>query len=269
MTMYHILTKHIPIRAQNRFHLISFLTSRQAKIHIDFKKATTLRRVLVLNAGGTITMTMTKHGLTNVDGYFQNLLKTRYPMVKDGFVTNDTFFKYEELHPLKDSSQAKFADFIRIIDRIKEDYFDYDGFVILHGTDTLAYAACFAYYFITFPSLPIIFTGSINPISIDEKNWLNIEGSILTTIPGVLIYMNKKVLLPIHTHKLYTDMEKSFISNSKQGDLQNYAIRNHMNMRQKTQFYSKYAELITVIRMHPNLDEKIFQYLIKFQCDSN
>ena len=66
--------------------------------------------------------------------------------------------------PLIDSSDVEPALWVALTDLIEEKYDDYDGFVILHGTDTMAYSASALSFMIEGLTKPVIFTGSQLPI---------------------------------------------------------------------------------------------------------
>lgn len=51
------------------------------------------------------------------------------------------WFKVDELDKLLDSSNMTSEDWVTIAERIEKAYDDYDSFIILHGTDTMAYTA--------------------------------------------------------------------------------------------------------------------------------
>ncbi|KAK0059834.1 L-asparaginase [Biomphalaria pfeifferi] len=103
-----------------------------------------------------------------------------------------------EFDPLLDSSNMSFSEWIKIADCIKENYQDYDGFVILHGTDTMAYTASALSFMCENLGKPIILTGSQIPIfetrSDGRDNFLSsliIAGNY--SIPEVMICFNEKV----------------------------------------------------------------------------
>ena len=66
--------------------------------------------------------------------------------------------------PLIDSSDVEPSLWIALADLIEERYDEYDGFVILHGTDTMAYSASALSFMIEGLTKPVIFTGSQLPI---------------------------------------------------------------------------------------------------------
>ena len=66
--------------------------------------------------------------------------------------------------PLIDSSDIEPSLWLSLADLIEEKYDEYDGFVILHGTDTMAYSASALSFMIEGLTKPVIFTGSQLPI---------------------------------------------------------------------------------------------------------
>lgn len=70
------------------------------------------------------------------------------------------FFQVLEYDPLLDSSDMTFDDWIRIGTDIKKAYNHYDGFVVLHGTDTLAYTASALSFMLENLGKPIVITGA-------------------------------------------------------------------------------------------------------------
>ena len=72
--------------------------------------------------------------------------------------------------PLIDSSDVEPALWVALTDLIEEKYDDYDGFVILHGTDTMAYSASALSFMIEGLTKPVIFTGSQLPIGVPRTD---------------------------------------------------------------------------------------------------
>ncbi|XP_035826944.1 L-asparaginase [Aplysia californica] len=107
-------------------------------------------------------------------------------------------YKVVEFDPLLDSSNMSITDWVKVASCIKENYHDYDGFVILHGTDTMAYSASALSFMCENLGKTIILTGSQIPIyetrSDGRDNFLAsliIAGNYI--IPEVLICFNEKV----------------------------------------------------------------------------
>ena len=68
------------------------------------------------------------------------------------------------IEPVIDSSNITIADWLMLAKLIEENYNDYDGFVVLHGTDTMGYSASALSYLLENLQKPVIFTGA--PISL-------------------------------------------------------------------------------------------------------
>ena len=72
--------------------------------------------------------------------------------------------------PLIDSSDVEPSSWKKLAEIIEERYDDYDGFVILHGTDTMAYSASALSFMIEGLTKPVIFTGSQLPIGVPRTD---------------------------------------------------------------------------------------------------
>ena len=107
---------------------------------------------------------------------------------------------------------------------IQQQYHDFDGFVILHGTDTMAYSASALSFIFQSLSKPIIFTGSQLPIDADHTDAIdNLLGAIHTasykvlTIPliaEVVIVFGGQILRANRSTKVHTSAVKGFSSPS-------------------------------------------------------
>ncbi len=104
-------------------------------------------------------------------------------------------FKVHEYSPLLDSANMSPSDWEQIASDIESHYTEFDGFVILHGTDTMAYSASALSFMLEELSKPVIFTGSQIPIGQIRSDAIdNIIGSLLIAgyqaIPEVAIYFH-------------------------------------------------------------------------------
>lgn len=66
--------------------------------------------------------------------------------------------------PLIDSASAAPSDWLRIRDVLEREWRKFDGFVVVHGTDTMPYAAAFLSFAIEYQDKPVVVTGSMKPI---------------------------------------------------------------------------------------------------------
>ena len=116
--------------------------------------------ILILYTGGTVGMKQSDDGYVPAAGHLQTLL-SKTPKFKHKGVPR---FKIEEFFPLLDSADMEPFHWVRIARIISESYHDFDGFVVLHGTDTMAYTAAALSFMLENLSKPVILTGSQLPL---------------------------------------------------------------------------------------------------------
>ena len=111
--------------------------------------------ILLIYTGGTIGMKEDPvlQALTPFD--FSQILEEVPELAKFAYKIDSHTFD-----PLIDSSDVEPSLWISLVRLIEERYDDYDGFVILHGTDTMAYSASTLSFMIEGLTKPVIFTGS-------------------------------------------------------------------------------------------------------------
>ena len=119
------------------------------------------KSIYVAYTGGTIGMQRSEQGYIPVSGHLQRQLalmpEFHRPEMPD--------FTIHEYTPLMDSSDMTPEDWQHIAEDIKAHYDDYDGFVILHGTDTMAYTASALSFMLENLGKPVIVTGSQIPLA--------------------------------------------------------------------------------------------------------
>ena len=113
--------------------------------------------VCLIYVGGTIGMRRDDRGALVPDLVtFTRALETAPELSAAAVPT----FDFVPLDPLIDSAQARPRDWVRIADNVRSRYDDYDGFVVIHGTDTMAYSASALSFLIEDLGKPVIFTGA-------------------------------------------------------------------------------------------------------------
>lgn len=118
-----------------------------------------MKNILLIQTGGTIAMDIT-HGEPKLDpSKWSELLYKEIPELSEiaEISIKQLFFE--------DSSDVSPEHWARLIDFISDIYEDYDGFVILHGTDTMAYTASALSFGLQNLNKPVILTGSQVPMS--------------------------------------------------------------------------------------------------------
>ena len=114
------------------------------------------KRILVIFTGGTIGMVATVHGYAPQGGAFHNLLNQIPELHAEGMPDWDII----DMDPLLDSSNITVLEWNKIGQVIADHYASYDGFVVLHGTDTMAYTASALSFMLRSNAKPVILTGS-------------------------------------------------------------------------------------------------------------
>lgn len=93
------------------------------------------KRIYIAYTGGTIGMQRSSQGYIPQAGFMENCL-AGMPEFHREEMPDYTIHEYS---PLIDSSDMTPADWQRIAEDIRDHYNDFDGFVVLHGTDTMSY----------------------------------------------------------------------------------------------------------------------------------
>ena len=228
-----------------------------------------MKRVLIIATGGTIASTSDGAGLAPTATGRE--LADKVPLI-------DTIAELGFVQPMNiDSTNMRPRDWLRIKDVIVESYGDYDGFVVLHGTDTMAYTAAALSYLIQDSEKPIVLTGSQQPMAspfTDAK--LNLYQSVLYAADDasrdVSVVFSGKAIAGTRAHKQRTMSYNAFMS-------MNYPslayIRNDRIVRAGAGMGSAAApkagtapavfdaldERVLVLKLTPELQPSIFELL--------
>lgn len=126
-------------------------------------------KVLIINTGGTIGMV---HDDKND---FNSPLRPAFDwkeIIKDHPILNNFSTDYFQFEPLIDSSDMSIEIWIKLAKLIENKYYDYQGFVVLHGTDTMAFSASALSFMLKNLGKPVIFTGSQVPLQFPRSDAL-------------------------------------------------------------------------------------------------
>jgi L-asparaginase len=153
------------------------------------------RRVYVAYTGGTFGMMPTASGFQPHGGLAQALEARLPPPGQDGMPHWDL----HEYPQLIDSAQAQPRDWHTIAADIAARYDAYDGFVVVHGTDTMAYTAAALSFALAGLRKPVIVTGAQIPLSMPRSDApANLAGALmiaaLPPLPEVCLYFGGKLL---------------------------------------------------------------------------
>jgi L-asparaginase len=175
--------------------------------------------LLIIYTGGTLGMVYDKEG-TLIPFDFEQILD-RIPSLSR-FNLQLTVLSFEELI---DSSNATPETWQAIGGAIQENYELYDGFVVIHGTDTMAYSASALSFMLENLRKPVIFTGAQLPIgavrtdarenllaALEIASAKNGQGEAL--VPEVCIYFNYRLLRGNRAKKVQSILFDAFESNN-------------------------------------------------------
>lgn len=175
-------------------------------------------KILMIYTGGTIGMVKDPISQSLIPFQFSQLLN-KIPELSELSCQIDT----DSLEEPIDSSNIKPEHWVRIAKRIEQDYDKYEGFVILHGSDTMAYTSSALSFMLKNLSKPVILTGSQLPIGLARsdarENLLTaIEIAIarredgLPQVPEVAIYFEYDLFRGNRVHKVSSEDFEAFQS---------------------------------------------------------
>lgn len=173
--------------------------------------------VLIIYTGGTIGMVHRHDNGTLGPVQFDQILEEVPELHRFGYNLKSIAF-----NPPIDSSNITPKTWVKIANTISKNYSKYDGFVILHGTDTMAYTASALSFMFEHLDKPVILTGSQLPIGTlrtDGKENLITAIEIAAAkqngkalVPEVCIYFDFKLFRGNRTTKLDSENFSAFVS---------------------------------------------------------
>ena len=171
------------------------------------------KNVLMIYTGGTIGMTRTENGYAPQSGRFRAALDE----ISDLHAPELPAWELTELEPLLDSSNMTVREWNQIARVVAENYDRYDGFVILHGTDTMAYTASALSFMLGNLAKPVVLTGSQIPLcEVRSDGRDNIITSLLIAgadkVHEVCLYFGGKLLRGNRATKYSADGLIAFVS---------------------------------------------------------
>ncbi|RZS98931.1 asparaginase [Aquimarina brevivitae] len=230
--------------------------------------------ILLIYTGGTIGMIKDFETGALVAFNFKELLQN-IPELKQLDCTIDTkSFK----QPI-DSSDMDVDRWVELGDIINDHYEDYDGFVVLHGSDTMSYTASAISFMFENLNKPIIFTGSQLPIGdlrTDAKENLITAVQIAAlqekgkaVITEVGLYFEYKLLRANRTTKINAEHFQAFksfnypplVESGVHLKVNKMALRN-VNRRKRMVYHTHFDNNIIVIKLFPGINEAIVKAMV-------
>lgn len=229
-------------------------------------------RVLIVYTGGTVGMRTSNQGYQPVEG-FADLLARR---LEGRTLTSLPEYDLIEFEHLIDSANVHPSDWRMIADTIINHYDSYDGFVILHGTDTMAYTASALSFLLLGLNKPVIVTGAQIPlIELRNDAFSNIVTSLILAadydIPEVCIYFNGRIMRGNRCRKLKSTGFDAFNTPNYPwlGTVGiNIDINRDLLLRHKSPcFHNKefQANAVSMLQLYPGMDGRMFRGMLDSQ----
>lgn len=171
------------------------------------------KHIYIAYTGGTIGMKPSAQGYIPAAGFLSQTLSKMPEFHRDEM----PLFTLHEYDNLIDSSDMKPSDWQRIADDIAENYTRYDGFIILHGTDTMSYTASALSFMLEDLSKPVIVTGSQIPLAeLRSDGQVNLLNALYIAanypIAEVGLFFNNRLLRGNRSRKVDADGFSAFDS---------------------------------------------------------
>lgn len=222
------------------------------------------KRILVVATGGTIASVEDGRGLT--PGLSGDELLAYVPEAA-------SLCHIDVVQPMNiDSTNVRPRDWMRIRNVIVDVYDSYDGFVVLHGTDTMAYTAAALSYLIQDSPKPIVLTGSQQPMAnpfTDAK--LNLYQSLLYAVDDsahdVCVVFGGMAIAGTRARKQRTMSFNAFVSVNypELALIRNGRViragRDNKPAADSARFYDALNERVFVLKLTPEMGPGIFELL--------
>ncbi len=221
------------------------------------------KRILLIGTGGTIASEMGDNGL---EPELTSRQLLRYVPDISGICEVDC----TQLFSL-DSTNIRPEHWLRIAGSIQQCYEKYDGFVISHGTDTMAYTAAGLSYLIQNSRKPIVLTGAQKPIGYDttdsKQNLRDAFTVAASGMSGVLLVFNGKIIMGTRARKTSSKSFEAFSSINYPivGMVQDGRLIQYIRPENSapTRFYHELDARVALLKLTPGIECGVLEYLLE------
>ncbi len=229
-------------------------------MNTEYKK----KRILMIATGGTIACKRSENGLKPV--LTSQELLAFVPGAAD-------FCQADAIQVLNiDSTNIRPEHWLMIANAIQEHYHDYDGFVVCHGTDTMAYTAAALSYLIQNSPKPIVITGAQKPIDLEitdaKTNLLDsLSFACCSRAHGVNIVFDGKVIAGTRgkkertkSYNAFSSINFPYIAAIQDGHIIFY-LDDKEHIKKPVQFYQKLNDKVALLKLIPSMDGGVLDYM--------
>lgn len=223
-----------------------------------------MKSILLLATGGTIASVEGKDGLA--PGLSAEDLIEHFQ-----YSTTDVSVKSKTIMNI-DSTNMQPEHWVRIAEEISAHYEQFDGFVITHGTDTLAYTSAALSYMLQHLQKPVVITGSQVPISFQKtdarKNLADAIHFACEDVGGVFVIFNGRVIVGTRAVKMRTKSYDAFdsINHPYVASINEDRIEYQWKPSKSSEPFQTDTSLdpgVFLLKLHPGLDPAIFDFIKK------
>ncbi|WP_295741231.1 asparaginase [uncultured Oscillibacter sp.] len=222
-----------------------------------------MKKILLIGTGGTIASEMTEGGLTPE-------LTTEQLLSQVPAISGICGVECIQLLNL-DSTNITPGHWQMMARCVRTHYGEYDGFVITHGTDTMAYTAAALSYLIQGSPKPIVLTGAQKPIGFDSTdskvNLMDAFRCAAEDLPGVSIVFNNRVILGTRAKKTRSKSFQAFssINYPDLGVLRDGVLLRYIRQacREAPVFFDRLDTKVALLKLVPGVDRGLADYLLE------
>ncbi len=222
-----------------------------------------MKRILMIGTGGTIASEMSSDGLTPE-------LNTKQLLSFIPDIGKMCQVDCMQLYSL-DSTNIRPENWLGVSAALRENYEKYDGFVISHGTDTMAYTAAALSYLVQNSAKPIVLTGAQKPIWFDgtdsKRNLTDAFIYACRGLGGVQIVFNGKVILGTRARKTCSKSFQAFssVNYPDLAVLQDEHLLQYIKWDTEGQpvFYDKLNTNVGLLKLIPGTRRELIEFMIE------
>jgi L-asparaginase len=230
----------------------------------------------MIYTGGTIGMKQDQTDQTLKPFNFDQIIDEVPELGKFAFRIDSFTF-----NPLIDSSDVEPSHWKEIAKIIYGNYDKYDGFVILHGTDTMSYSASALSFIFDGLTKPVVFTGSQLPIGIprtDGKENLISSVEIASAkdslghaiVPEVCIFFNSLLMRGNRTTKVNSENFNAFMSANSPSlaeagikiKYDKKLIRYPHDWDEKPRIFTDLDTSVSILKIHPGITPQVVRNIL-------
>ena len=222
-----------------------------------------MKKVLIIGTGGTIASEPTENGLAPALGAESLLSAVPYAASLCSVDCVQAFSL--------DSTNVRPGHWLIIADLIRKNYDAYDGFVVTHGTDTLAYTAAGLSYLIADSRKPIVLTGAQKPIGEDvtdaKRNLIDaLTYAVDDESRNVCVVFNGCVICGTRARKNYSKNFAAFASVNFPclAQIQDHRIIRYFpdQTEGETKFYDYLDPNVGLVKLTPGMNNNVMRYAL-------